>query len=67
MYIDFTFSSMLFACPFLPSLPQSHNTPNRKKKKKTLFGAKERKGNCLQKSSSERLKKYHKDMLTMKS
>jgi len=37
MYIDFTFSSMLFACPFLPSLPQSHNTPNRKKKKKKPF------------------------------
>jgi hypothetical protein len=41
--------------------------PPIERKKKTLFGAKERKGNCLQKSSSERLKKYHKDMLTMKS
>jgi hypothetical protein len=37
MYVDFTFSSMLFACPFLPSLPQSHNTPNRKKKKKPFL------------------------------
>jgi len=37
MYVDFTFSSMLFACPFLPSLPQSHNTPNRKKKKNPVW------------------------------